>query len=1787
MSRASATTAAAASKAPSNAPPIRLYEAEDIPEGTKPPNTLRITVIRARGVAMAALRSTTSLYCKLSCGGFEHKTKLKAKTLDPTWNETFSFRSPDLLTTCTITVADKVNIKKRFVGHVRIVASDIAQEPMMRCTRMFPLLDKAWEAREKPLGELELKVSLVYEREHDAVMLHSKGVAAEDRGMGDGGDAVVVWDTGDGEGVAVQQDETEEEALLRKQELEWQEKQRQEAIMSNIPKGDYQIQAHIIEARDIKGEFFDGTSDPICYVEVLDKRQKTHAKFKALSCVFDEIMFFHFHGIGRDELETATINVSLYDRNIVRPNTIIGTYQFDVMSIYCRPKREMYRQWVALVDYKNKDDSGIQGFLLLSLAMVGPGESFPVHDTTTTSAVDLTLVESPSMLLLPPAVEQHVHFLVVTVYVAEDVPPMDGHIVSSSGIGIDGFVRVDFAGNRKCKSSVVTVKGTSNLTVPFYEELWIPVMMPTMSRRISLSLRDREFGRSSDVVGTVTYDFRSVPEVHHDMADSSNLVYLRDVPLRYINLYGPPIKHVDAKASEIMKKYPDHASTYRGRVLVSFAHVTKPNPDDSDRFFVREVEDEDWEALKPPTTRYVLRVSLLAGQDLPTVRSKTGLPVRLFVVVSIGPHEMRFEANTAKHGNIVWGLTQEVKNIVLASDFTQVPDIIVTLCKDTAETDDPVGVSFARLRAGEIVAKGMEPGVSWLHLREEICRKGNIPVGQYPGSLLMRVALGREEVAARQVWANDASSVTTTIPALVRVHVFQCKGLVIDNLKSKGALPDPFVQVHFNGVVKKTKPRNRTLDPLYYESLQFETTIPAQTEYAGEVWLQVVNKVGYNNVKYMGEYRVPLSKCSKASTVPYPSWVNLTKTDMVEEAVPAGQLLVSVQFIEHPTAEDRSATLPSIVPECREAYVDIIALGVRNLKSNNLMHIQNPFVEFELTGLNSSGENIQRRTKASHEPTSKNANFLERLVIPTRLPIDVLFAPQLVLKVYDSTLAGLHQPLIASCVIDLTHKLPWSPSYEPPQQQEFDYHLDLAKQRSKKKRAKQLKDTLETAVGAPADIEKDATSEDATKSESPHGEDEASHPPRHRVADSDEEDDDVKINEVSPPAIHDDDGTGIGVLALPPVSFEASVESKEDPAVLQQVKQEEDRRLFASVEDAKKKGQVYYISDPNAMSSSVQNAEEVHAVDSPAYYTGRDWWLKAHGEELEDFLKTAPFESYPLFRAHTMIPSFFRKKKTKVQVQTGIFKGLVAVTLKPQKTNPLIDFVSLTDPQPYEVRVYVLRATNLQPKDRNGLSDPYLRLTLGKTRFNDRLAYKKKTLNPDFYKCYVFDTTIPGPSQLAIQVWDYDRIGTDDFIGETIIDLEDRWYHRAWQDIGFKHPQLDGSGTLKPIEHRHLWTGKESTSQGSLQLWVDILTPAQAALYEVVNIEPPPPQKFEVRVVIWRSEGVTDRDMNTMNDLFVKVWMEGMKPQTTDTHWRCSTGKGSWNYRLKFVVQMPMKPEFGRLTIQLWDKDLAKWNDLIGEAQLDLYKWIYKSFHERRTVRPFKEQNAGKGGYMGENGGEAVMEDEEDDDDGGDNGPDLENNEQHTPLLDGDHKAKKKTKLGGKIKHNLDKVLKKVKRSKDTLTPEERQRRRAEKESNEKDEAFQSILDMLGMGRLSDDSEWLEMRYTNREAGISESMGRLGVCIHIVPEVEFLATPVGSGRDEPNINPYLPPTVGRIRFSANPFSMLKELLGPELCGKLACFLCCAGCLSFMALFGASIMSTLTFYQQLQNSKDKS
>ena len=40
----------------------------------------------------------------------------------------------------------------------------------------------------------------------------------------------------------------------------------------------------------------------------------------------------------------------------------------------------MYRQWVALMDDEDAGDVGIQGYLKLSISIIGPGEKPVVHN---------------------------------------------------------------------------------------------------------------------------------------------------------------------------------------------------------------------------------------------------------------------------------------------------------------------------------------------------------------------------------------------------------------------------------------------------------------------------------------------------------------------------------------------------------------------------------------------------------------------------------------------------------------------------------------------------------------------------------------------------------------------------------------------------------------------------------------------------------------------------------------------------------------------------------------------------------------------------------------------------------------------------------------------------------------------------------------------------------------------------------------------------------------------------------------------------------------------------------------------------------------------------------------------------------------------------------------------------------------------------------------------------------------------------------------------------------------
>ncbi|XP_030577059.1 otoferlin [Archocentrus centrarchus] len=100
------------------------------------------------------------------------------------------------------------------------------------------------------------------------------------------------------------------------------------------------------------------------------------------------------------------------------------------------------------------------------------------------------------------------------------------------------------------------------------------------------------------------------------------------------------------------------------------------------------------------------------------------------------------------------------------------------------------------------------------------------------------------------------------------------------------------------------------------------------------------------------------------------------------------------------------------------------------------------------------------------------------------------------------------------------------------------------------------------------------------------------------------------------------------------------------------------------------------------------------------------------------------------------------------------------------------------DPVNVLVRVYVVRATDLHPADINGKADPYIVIKLGKSEVKDKENYISKQLNPVFGKSFDIEATFPMESMLTVSVYDWDLVGTDDLIGETKIDLENRFYSK-------------------------------------------------------------------------------------------------------------------------------------------------------------------------------------------------------------------------------------------------------------------------------------------------------------------------------------------------------------------------------------------------------------------------
>ena len=146
-----------------------------------------------------------------------------------------------------------------------------------------------------------------------------------------------------------------------------------------------------------------------------------------------------------------------------------------------------------------------------------------------------------------------------------------------------------------------------------------------------------------------------------------------------------------------------------------------------------------------------------------------------------------------------------------------------------------------------------------------------------------------------------------------------------------------------------------------------------------------------------------------------------------------------------------------------------------------------------------------------------------------------------------------------------------------------------------------------------------------------------------------------------------------------------------------------------------------------------------------------------------------------------------------------------------------------------------------------------------------------------FSKLFEFEADFPGCPPLNISVFDEDDLFGDDLIGETNIDLEDRFFLPEWQQI-----------KKKPIEYRQIYHSSTSISQGVVKCWVEIwpqsIDQREVPIY---NIKPRDPETFEVRLVVYDTVDVIAMDVEGTSDVFCRAYFDSKKDKETDTHFRC------------------------------------------------------------------------------------------------------------------------------------------------------------------------------------------------------------------------------------------------------------------------------------------------------------
>ncbi|XP_063257328.1 dysferlin isoform X6 [Prinia subflava] len=795
----------------------------------------------------------------------------------------------------------------------------------------------------------------------------------------------------------------------------------------------------------------------------------------------------------------------------------------------------------------------------------------------------------------------------------------------------------------------------------------------------------------------------------------------------------------------------------------------------------------------------------------------------------------------------------------------------------------------------------------------------------------------------------------------LRCYLYQARDLMA---MDKDSFSDPYAIVSFLHQSQKTVVAKNTLNPTWDQTLIFyEIEIFGNPREVAEappnILVEIYDHDTYGADEFMGRCvcRPSLERSPRLSWHPVlKSGRNvgelLAAFELIQREKPAVHHIPGFESeLSSSLDESADSDLPypppqrepnvymvpqGIKPVLQRTAIEILAWGLRNLKSFQLASVTSPSLLVECGG--------QRVQSGVIKNVKKNPNFdVCVLFMEVRLPKESLYSPPIILKIIDNRPFG-RRPVVGQCTIRSLQEFYWDPSQQD--------------------------------TGAPQ-----------------------------------EQPDDVSLTPRDDVLIDIDDKEPLIPAQLPEGLTSSALINTPDPRAPPHEEESIDwwSKFYASLGEREKCGNYLEkgFDTLKVYETELENVEEF--------------------EHLSDFCHT-----FKLFRGRS-------QDSSDDPSVVGEFKGsfrIYPLPDDPRVPMPPRQFRQLPARGLQEclVRVYVIRAFDLQPKDSNGKCDPYVKISVGKKSINDQENYLPCTLEPVFGKMFELSCTLPLEKDLRVTLYDYDLLSRDEKIGETVVDLENRFLSKygarcglpqtycvsgpnQWRDQlrpsqllhlfslqhNFKPPTYQSDRIVfrdqefllseleegKPpnphlgpaeerlalaalrkqglvpehVETRSLYSPLQpDIEQGKLQMWVDLFPKSLGHPGPPFNVTPRKAKRFYLRCIIWNTKDVILDDLSItgekMSDIYVKGWLVGHEEnkQKTDVHYRSMGGEGNFNWRFVFpfdylpaeqMCHVAKKEHFWsldktenkippQLILQIWDNDKFSFDDYLGSIQMDL-----------------------------------------------------------------------------------------------------------------------------------------------------------------------------------------------------------------------------------------------------------